>query len=290
MRLTTFSAMFLVALLGSCTGPEPSSDPVQAMFSSVISKAVGTSWSANDRIGVFMGTNDNVGAGTILGGADNIPYTVKASGANGVFEASNSAQTIFLPTDGSQVTFVAYYPYAPLNHYALPIDLTDQSNQEALDVMSATVAGVSQSAPNVTLAFERAMSKVVINATSSAYSAEQMNAMTTKITGLNSVGRFDLSNRTLSSTGNPAAIVAKAAVQGSKYEAILFPESVASAVAKIEFEIDGKTLYYDIQTTNFVKGECYTYDLELETASVKSLNATIKDWIDDPTVNNGTAE
>lgn len=293
MKLMFVTSLLLSGLaLGSCQKNEsaPDTGSVAAQFSSVITRAVGNSWSANDRIGVFMTSSETVSASTILDGANNISYTVAAAGTNGVFSPSTADETIFLPQDGSSVTFVSYYPYGALNHYALSINLADQSNQEVLDVMSAAVSGVSKTAPNVALKFSRAMSKVLINASSSVYTTAQMTAMTVRITEMNTLGSFELSDRSLSAMTTPANIVAKVITAGSAYEAILFPEVVAAKGAKIEFIIDGKTLSYPLPTVSFAKGERYTYDLELGRISVSSLNSTITDWIDDTTINNGTAE
>lgn len=295
MKSTFSVSLFLLGLLlGSCAKDKnttPDIKPVAAQLSSVITKAVGTSWSANDKIGVFMTSNQTINSSTILDGADNISYQVASGGTNGLFTPSMVSKTIFLPQDDSKVTFIAYYPYSEvLNSYALNVNLTDQSNQEALDIMSASVGDISKTKPNVALQFARAMSKVIIKTSSSVYSSEQLAAMTVKITALNTTGTFSLSNRTITSTGTPASITAQATTAGSIYEAIMFPEDVASKGSKIEIDIDGKTLSYAIQTKAFVKGERYTYDLEVDRTGVISINTTITDWVDDPTVNNGTAE
>lgn len=294
MKTTILIFLFLTNLLFvSCqkqTEPTEGAAPVAARLSSVITRAIGNSWSANDQIGVFMTSSDNVSAGTILNDANNIAYTVASAGVNGSFSPSSPNETILLPQDESKVTFVAYYPYGSLTDYALSINLADQSNQEALDIMSATTANISKNAPNVVLNFSRAMSKVIIQTSSPIYTAEQMAAMTVKITALHTRGRFELSNRELSSIETPVGTTAKAATPGSVYEATLFPEPVAAQEAKIEFSIANKTLVYIIPTVSFIKGERYTYTLELGRVGVNNLNSTITDWVDDPKENNGTAE
>lgn len=292
MKATTLTSMlFTGLLLASCQSPSTSqTDPVAARFSSVITKAVGTSWSANDKIGLFMTSSDNVSAGTILEGADNIAYQVTAAGTQGVFSPVNANEAILFPQDGSDVIFVAYYPYQTLQDYTLQVDVKEQSNQEKLDIMSATVTDKNKISPHVALNFTRAMSKVAINISSSVYSSSQIEQVGVKITELYTTADFTLSNRELTNRSAVSDITAKTITAGQSYEAILLPGDIASRGAKIKFSIAGTTLSYTIPTASFVQGKEYAYNLELGRTSVNSLNSTITDWIDDPTENNGTAE
>lgn len=272
--------------------PKPETKPIAARLSSTISKTVGDSWSANDKIGVFMISGESVGSSTIVDGADNIPYIVAEAGTNGVFSPVTESQMIMLPQDGSSVAFVAYYPYAAaLTNYALGVNLAEQSNQEAIDIMSAKMAGVNETKPQVTLTFTRAMSKILVKTTSDVYTSEQMAGVRAHITTLNTTGAFLLTNMGLSSLGNPANISLKTTTAGVLYEGTVFPSTtVAAGGAKIVFMVDGKQLEYTITTTKFTEGQRYTYELKLGRTSVTRLNSTITDWVDDPTNNNGTAE
>lgn len=302
MKGITFMPLLLGAafIVSSCgkgaestpdPNPAPNTKPVAARLSSTISKAVDTNWSANDKIGVFMISGDNVGSSTILDGADNIAYKVASAGANGVFSPVSANETIMLPNDGSSVTFAAYYPYGVLTNYALNVNLTNQSNQETLDIMSAKTSGVNTTKPDVAFTFTRAMSKIIVKTSSDIYTPEQMAGVTAKITTLNTTGTFSLADMKLSSTGNVADITLKTTTVGALFEAIVFPSAtVAAGGAKLLFTIDGKVLEYKIETAQFVDGGRYTYTLKLGRESVTNINSTITDWVDDPTINNGTAE
>lgn len=288
-------AAFIVSSCGkgaeSTPDPTPNTKPVAARLSSTISKAVDTNWSTNDKIGVFMLSGDNVGSSTILDGADNIAYKVASAGANGVFSPVTASEAIMLPEDGSNVTFAAYYPHSVLTNYVLNVNLTNQSNQEAIDIMSAKTSGINKNRPDVAFTFTRAMSKIVVNISSDIYTPEQMAGVTAKITTLNTTGTFSLADMTLSSLGNVADITLKTTTAGAIYEAIVFPSAtVAAGGAKLLFAIDGNVLEYKIETAQFVDGGRYTYTLKLGRASVTNINSTITDWVDDPTINNGTAE
>lgn len=238
-----------------------------------------------------MISGESVGSSTIVDGADNIPYIVAKAGTNGVFSPVTESQTIMLPEGGSSVAFIAYYPYAALTNYALNVNLAEQSNQEAIDIMSAKVVGVNETKPEVALTFMRAMSKILVKTTSDVYTSEQMTRVTAQITTLNTTGAFLLTNRKLSLLGNPANISLKTTTAGVLYEGTVFPSTtVAANGAKIVFMVDGNPLEYTITTAKFAEGQRYTYDLKLGRTSITSLNSTITDWVDDPTDNNGTAE
>lgn len=280
---------FAGLLLTSCLNQDKSG-PVAVRFYSAITRAVGDSWSAGDKIGIFMTSSDEVSPSTILGGADNTAYVVTTDGSPGLFSPVTASQAITYPNNGSSVTFVAYYPYKSLQNYVLPIDLTDQSNPEMLDIMSAKVSNRSISSPNVSLDFTRSMSNIVVNIASKVYTQSQLNTVVTKVTGLNTQADFAISDRTLKNPRTPAKITTKVTSLGKVYQAILLPGAVAANNATLEFELEGKTLSYIIPTVSFLPGQRYTYNLELGVASVTSLNSSITDWVDETVTNNGTAK
>lgn len=283
------SLCFAGLLLTSCQNQD-NSGSVAVRFSSVITRAVGASWSAGDKIGLFMTSSDQVSPSTIIGGADNIAYVVASAGSQGLFSPVTASQAITYPNDGRKVTFVAYYPYKSLQNYVMPVDLADQSNLEMLDIMSAKVSDRSISSPDVSLGFTRSMSNIVVNVTSKVYTQSQLNTVVTKVTGLNTKADFAISDRTLKNQRTPAKITTKATSLGNVYQAILLPGTVAANNATLEFEVDGKTLSYIIPTVSFLPGQRYTYNLELGVASVTSLNSSITDWVDETVTNNGTAK
>jgi endonuclease G len=73
-----------------------------------------------------------------------------------------SARPIFLSAE--KVDFIAYHPYKSLTDFQYPIDLSDQSNPTALDLMYANNAkNIDKSNNTVPLIFVRQLSKVSIN-------------------------------------------------------------------------------------------------------------------------------
>ncbi len=67
--------------------------------------------------------------------ATNIPYAT--SKGDGYFVSQNSP--IYYPEDNSAVDFIAYYPYSETisDYKNYPIDLSNQTKQNAIDLMTA---------------------------------------------------------------------------------------------------------------------------------------------------------
>ena len=124
-------------------------------FSSIIddaqnSRAYDTSWEANDVIGVFMLANNS--DKNVL--ATNIPYAT--SKGDGYFVSKNSP--IYYPEDNSAVDFIAYYPYSETisDYKNYPIDLSNQTKQNAIDLMTAVnLTNRQLASPQGNLQFKR---------------------------------------------------------------------------------------------------------------------------------------
>ena len=165
-------------------------------FSSIIddaqnSRAYDTSWEANDVIGVFMLANSNV--------LDtNIPYAT--SKGDGYFVSKNSP--IYYPEDNSAVDFIAYYPYNEnINEYTnYTIDLSNQSKQNAIDLMTAVnLTNRKLESPQGNLQFKHLLAKLVLNLKST--SGSSLKGIKASISGLQVKGTANLSNGDITSSG-----------------------------------------------------------------------------------------
>ena len=145
----------------------------------------GDTWLSTDRIGIIMaeagsriGGNDS----GVLPGGDNAPYapagiSTDARGrSTATFApADPGAGPMYYPATG-RVDFYAYYPYAPKGdvvgqldeNYNFKIDLSDQSDPAAIDVLCAQVEGVTRSAAPVHLPFHHMFAKVTLCVTAGA--------------------------------------------------------------------------------------------------------------------------
>ena len=128
-------------------------------------RAAGTAWTVDDRIGV---TATSTGATAYA----NIEYRATTTG--GAFEVVNGADsdnTIYFQ-DREDVTFTAYYPYAGTNGTApgtkgvisVTIAATDPdvAGQAQTDFLFATATG-SAANPDVQFRFRHCMSRIVLN-------------------------------------------------------------------------------------------------------------------------------
>lgn len=169
--MKTITKLFPLALLASatmvsCNGkvePAAQDEKVAVQFGSSINattRAVNDKWTSGDQIGIFMtGENKTLSESSIREEADNIAYRTEG---NGAFSPVTAEQIIYFPMDGD-VDFYAYYPYtAQVNDYRIALDLTDQSNQEALDLMFAKVGDCNKSNPQVELKFSHLLSNLIL--------------------------------------------------------------------------------------------------------------------------------
>ena len=108
---------------------------IPAGTSSATTRATDASWQANDAIGIVM---LDAGTNTVTEGKTNYRY-ITITG-NGSFTPDGKEHTAYYPTAGAQVDVLAYYPYTitiSAGSLNIPVDVSDQSNLAAIDLMTA---------------------------------------------------------------------------------------------------------------------------------------------------------
>lgn len=204
-------------------------------FSSIIddaqnSRAYDTSWEANDVIGVFMLANsDNVLA-------TNIPYVT--SKGDGYFVSQN--RPIYYP-DGP-VDFIAYYPYSEAisDHTNYPIDLSNQTAQSAIDLMTAVnLTNRELGSTQGNLQFKHLLAKLVLNLKST--SGSSLKGIKASISGLKVKGTADLSaDGSITPSGEATTFSLYIDEEATKAEAILLPQALTGNL-KIKLELNGQS-------------------------------------------------
>ena len=203
-------------------------------FSSIIddaqnSRAYDTSWEANDVIGVFMLANsDNVLA-------KNIPYVT--SKGDGYFVSQN--RPIYYP-DGP-VDFIAYYPYSEAikDHTNYPIDLSNQTKQNAIDLMTAVnLTNRQLASPQGNLQFKHLLAKLVLNLKST--SGSSLKGIKASISGLKVKGTANLSDGSITSSGEATDFSLYINEEATQAEAILLPQTLSGNL-KIKLELNGQS-------------------------------------------------
>lgn len=227
-------------------------------FSSIIddaqnSRAYDTSWEANDVIGVFMLANSDK---NVL--ATNIPYVT--SKGDGYFVSQNSP--IYYP-DGA-VDFIAYYPYSEAisDHTNYPIDLSNQTAQSAIDLMTAVnLTNRELGSTQGNLQFKHLLAKLVLNLKST--SGSSLKGIKASINGLKVKGTANLSSGIITATNETATISFYMNENGTQAEAILLPQPLTGKL-RIQLELNGQTK--DIETTvtgNIEQGAKYICNVNI---------------------------
>lgn len=207
-------------------------------FSSIIddapnSRAYDTSWEKNDVIGLFMYAS-NAKANLL---ATNIPYVT--SNGDGYFVSQHTP--LQYPEDNTPVDFIAYYPYNEnINDYnSYSIDLSDQTQQSALDLMTAVnLTNRDQTLPQGNLQFKHLLAKLVLNLKST--SGNSLKGIKASISGLQVKGTANLGEGTITPSGEATTFSLYIDEEATKAEAILLPQALNGNL-KIKLELNGQS-------------------------------------------------
>lgn len=277
----------------SCQSDEevtsPNEGPGPVLFTSTVAgeiqtKASGTLWDANDKIGVFMKKSSEPLPGNILASADNVEYVTSAGSGN--FSSVNSSEKIFYPTDGSFVDFIAYYPHKDmLINYTYEIDVANQDSQEAIDFLySNNARALNQSSGTVGLSFSHQLVKLTFNITAST-GVSDLSGLQVTVSGMKTQADFDLATGDLDVKTTVQDIIAKTSVSGTTAfsEALVLPaQSISGASFKFTLS-SGKTFTWNIPAnTEFKKGHKYAYNITLKDTG-GSVTPSVG-WIETPII------
>ncbi|MGJ7032532.1 fimbrillin family protein [Niabella hirudinis] len=267
-------------------GNSPATADGKLQFTSSIETAIGTkatgnAWEANDAIGVFM----NAAAGG-AGLAANRQFTTTGDG-----NFTEAGDPTNYPSDGSNVSFTAYYPYsADLGGTSYAVNVATQSNPAAIDLMYApqTADFNKSSSTKPNLAFTHQLSKLEITIKPGTNLAS-VAGVTAQLHDQHTTASFDLATGTLGTGASPATISAKMETGGTDpvATAILLPLTDAAG-KKIIFSLNGVSYTWTLPAgAKAEAGKKYSYTIALNgtapTTTVVLLGAvTITNWVDVP--------
>jgi hypothetical protein len=189
------------------------------------------------KVGVYMIPEGGTLATAL---ASNKKYTASATGE---LTYDSEDQAIYFPVDGSKVNFVTYYPYtATVSNNQIAVDVTNQTSQEAIDLLYATTTtGFNNASTKVNLNFTHQLTRMVLNITKA--SNVTLTNFSVKLVGTETKAAFDLATGTLTTTaGNVASIAYKLTDKGNdqyQAEAIVLPSSKLADDVVIEFTHGG---------------------------------------------------
>lgn len=279
------AALALIVLGHSCKNDDyrdlGTNDSPQVQFTSSIAGSVntrvtGNAWDANDAVGIFM----KQGNGLTNPLEANKKYT---TGGNGNFSAQGT-EIINYPATGS-VDFIAYYPYTTtLSGTALPVNVANQTNLAAIDVLySNNATGLTKTSGAANLTFSHKLSKVEL-AVKSGNGVTDITGLQVAYQNVNTTATLDLATGTLSGAATAQQVTAKTTAQTNTQlvEAILLPGDFSSK--EVVFTVGSSTFKWTLPAnTTFEAGKKYTYDIVLQKASTGNEVAvtgtgTITDW------------
>ena len=296
MRRTTVALAVVAALsmsMTSCSVKDRLSDRsaafVVASIENTQTRAAGTAWDADDRVGI----STVPGTKTVY---SNVPY--KWDGTN-----FNAEDEIIYFQSGETVTFNAYYPYNAAGGTLTAVtDAAAQKNLPAIDFLYATGATAGMSSPVVQFtgdkAFRHCMSLISL-------SFEEGDGMS--FTGL--LGSYTLGGLVLKggfntetgvagiasgeTPGDLAIALENVTVTNKKYSAspvILFPQDVAGGKIALKVTVDDVDYSTELvlpdadgdgaKDTALKPGYNYNFSIRVKKTAVEVASAEISPWID----------
>jgi endonuclease G len=192
-------------------------------------RAVDTSWDANDKIGITGTSGEAV--------YTNVPYITTEG--NGNFAPVNDDNIVAFTNDDA-VNFTAYHPWKEGATSVINVSTADQNNQKSFDYLFGTGTG-NYNNPQVKLYFNHVMAKVVITLKAGAeVTYDELKAAVIKLDGIILDGTFNVNTgaTAIDQTKASETITLSAATthtersdsQTVEYVLILFPQQLGKSV------------------------------------------------------------
>ena len=281
--MKAFSALALAALLmTACQNDEETmqtdSRVALQVTSGIQTRAYDDQWEKGDEIGIF----GNIQGTTPAEWSGNVPYTT----TNGDGNFAPDAGPIYLPTDGTSVDFVAYYPYtASLTDGVYTVDVSSQSNQSAIDFMASGTQTADRINPEVVFNFEHKLSKIDITfKAGDGMAAADLAGMTVQLTGQQPKATYDVTqpDGTVNvGTDNPVTLTLNTAADGMSAEGIVLPSNNYDSMVLHLVLANNAGFFnwnlYESEAESFEAGKKYVYTITLNKTRL-DVTASITDW------------
>ena len=283
MNKKTFSAVALATLLlTACQNDEETmqTDARVALqvTSGIQTRAYDATWEANDEIGIFGFTQGDAPAQAYT----NVRYVT--TGGDGAFTPDGT--TIYLPTDGSSLDFVAYYPHTTdLENGIYTVDVEDQSDLSTIDLMAAGMQTANRINNTVTFNFEHKLSKIVLTfKPGDGMALSELTGMKVQLTNQQTLATFDVTQpdgEVVVGTNTPATLTLNTDADGTSSEGIVLPSANFDGMTlHLELEDGGSFFNWDLNNSKadkFEAGKKYVYDITVNKSRL-DVTATIEDW------------
>ena len=284
MNKKTFSAVALAALLlTACQNDEETmqTDARVALqvTSGIQTRAYDDQWEKGDEIGIFGFTQGDAPTQAHT----NVRYVT--TGGNGTFTPDGT--TIYLPTDGSSLDFVAYYPHTTdLENGIYTVDVENQSDQSAIDLMAADTQTADRINNTVAFNFGHKLSKIVLTfKPGDGMALSELAGMKVQLTNQQPKATFDVTQpdgEVVVGTNTPATLTLNTDADGTSSEGIVLPSANFDGMT-LHLELsDGSSFFnWDLEKSQnadkFEAGKKYVYDITVNRSGL-GVTATIEDW------------
>lgn len=279
------SAVLAATLLAACSKDEiqepVDNTRVAADFIAGIAetRAFDNAWEAQDAIGIYMLES---GITTVSGDNANRRY-VTSSGI-GRFNPANAGQTVYFPMNtASKVDFRAYYPYATLTDNTYPVNLGDQTDPAAIDLMySDNVTRRDKSNPTVELDFRHRLSRIKVEVQAGdGFTAATLKGLSITLSNQPYKAAYKVLTDALDVAPDKKTLTLRTAADGQNASAILMPQGGAYG-RTLTFVMDDKdatTFTFDLASNKtFEEGKETLYTIRLSKSGIEVSNATISSW------------
>lgn len=260
----------------------------------------GNTWLPTDRIGIIMaraGSDIDQDDESVL--ADNVAYAPADITTNAVGQstatfarADAGAQPVVYPPTGN-VDFYAYYPYTAKvtdggtfddNRYEFRVNLSDQSNPAAIDVLYAQINDVSRSSVPVQLRFRHQFAQITLHVTAGdSFIAADIAALTAA--GVKIKINTDVTVR-LWDDGKVKVKVEPATVNPHKENTAAGAAATFSVIVgpgnhdatPVTFALGGNIYTATLPAGQWRPGDNYVYPLTIRRTGIEVGTCSIEDW------------
>ncbi len=304
MKGQLFAVALGTLMLTACSNdenfPGEGTDKSVAQFSATIdepgTRAVSTSWEANDGIGISGKSGDTE--------YTNVCYLTTAGDGN--FAPKNASETIYYQDDKT-VNFTAYWPWNDLQGATtISADTWQQANQKTFDFLWAQAEG-SKASNKVSFSFSHKMAELTLTIKcGNDVSFEEVKAAILSLEGFKNNGSFDVVSGNATASGSTSSKWTFAgnttktdynapsstsdASETVTYDLIVFPQEFTDALP-FHAELEGQQTFsttLDFTSANatkdtnakneWVAGRRYYMGIILNKTGITVEGCTIKAW------------
>ena len=247
--------------------------------SGIQTRAYDDQWEKGDEIGIFGFTQGDAPAQAYT----NVRYVT--TGGDGAFTPDGT--TIYLPTDGSSLDFVAYYPHTTdLENGIYTVDVEDQSDLSTIDLMAAGMQTANRINNTVTFNFEHKLSKIVLTfKPGDGMALSELTGMKVQLTNQQTLATFDVTQpdgEVVVGTNTPATLTLNTTDDGMSSEGIVLPSANFDGMTlHLELSDGGSFFNWNLNKSQnadkFEAGKKYVYDITVNRSGL-GVTATITDW------------